>query len=58
MAIDFPSSPALNQVYTFGTRSWVWNGVGWTVIPATTGNQDYGLITGSVTGSLDYGALT
>jgi hypothetical protein len=31
MAIDFPSSPTLNQIYTFGSRSWQWNGTGWDI---------------------------
>lgn len=29
MPIDFPNSPALNQVYTDAGRSWKWNGVYW-----------------------------
>lgn len=29
MALDFPTSPTLNQVYTSGNKSWVWNGNGW-----------------------------
>lgn len=29
MAINFPTSPTLNQIYTYGTRSWKWNGEGW-----------------------------
>ena len=28
-AIDFPSSPATGQSYTFAGRTWVWNGRGW-----------------------------
>ncbi len=28
-AVIFPSSPALAQVFTFGPRSWVWNGFAW-----------------------------
>ena len=29
MALDFPASPTLNQIYTSGNKSWVWNGSGW-----------------------------
>jgi hypothetical protein len=29
MPLDFPSSPALNQVYSFGGKSWKWNGAAW-----------------------------
>ena len=27
--IDFPSSPSVNDEYTFNGRTWVWNGSGW-----------------------------
>lgn len=27
--INFPTTPALNDVYTFGTYSWKWDGSGW-----------------------------
>lgn len=29
MPADFPSTPTLNQTYTFGDRTWKWNGTGW-----------------------------
>src|SRR5215471_20984321 len=29
MPLDFPASPALNQIYTFGGISWKWNGTAW-----------------------------
>ena len=29
MAVDFPSSPTLNDIYTFGGKSWQWNGAAW-----------------------------
>jgi hypothetical protein len=29
MAITFPSSPTLNDVYTTGGRTWAWNGYAW-----------------------------
>ncbi len=31
-AIDFPNSPTLNQVFTVGTNSWIWNGSRWNVV--------------------------
>lgn len=27
--INFPTSPALNGIYTYLGRTWVWNGSGW-----------------------------
>jgi len=29
MAIDFPASPAVDQIYSEGGKSWKWNGLGW-----------------------------
>lgn len=29
MAIDFPDSPSLNEIYSSGGKSWVWNGSVW-----------------------------
>ena len=34
MALSFPSSPSINQVYTAGTSSWRWDGVSWNVVSA------------------------
>lgn len=28
-AIDFPNNPSLNQEFTVGTRTWVWDGTSW-----------------------------
>lgn len=44
MAINFPNSPALNDVYTEGNRSWTWNGVYWRATSTTigyTGSRGY-----------------
>lgn len=29
MAIDFPTPSVIGETYTFGGRTWVWNGTGW-----------------------------
>ena len=29
MSVNFPNSPTLNQLYTYGTRSWIWTGIYW-----------------------------
>jgi hypothetical protein len=39
MAIDFPNSPSLNQTFTAGGSTWVWNGVTWTLQRIPTGAQ-------------------
>lgn len=28
-AINFPTSPTVNDVYTVNNRSWVWDGTSW-----------------------------
>lgn len=40
MAIDFPSSPANNQTYTVGLKTWVYNGTSWDVRNATLSYND------------------
>lgn len=29
MAINFPLSPTLNQIYTYSGKTWKWNGYAW-----------------------------
>jgi hypothetical protein len=36
MAVDFPSSPTLNQTYTDSGKTWSWNGSGWQLVTAGT----------------------
>jgi len=38
-AIDFPNSPTVNQSYTAGGNTWIWDGVAWTLQRITTGAQ-------------------
>jgi hypothetical protein len=51
MAIDFPTSPALNEIYTYGGRSWQWNGTAWDVYSTVSGSVVTRLngLTGGVT---------
>jgi hypothetical protein len=37
VAIDFPSSPSINDTYTYAGRTWVWNGEGWQATTTTYG---------------------
>lgn len=36
--LDFPTSPALNEVYSANGKSWTWNGTSWIVTASVTGN--------------------
>lgn len=36
MAIDFPSSPTLNQTLTSGSKTWQYDGEKWVIVPAPT----------------------
>lgn len=51
MALDFPTSPALNQIYTSSGYSWQWNGTAWDVYSTVSGNvTSFNGLTGAVTG--------
>ena len=32
MPLDFPPSPSVNDPYTFGGRTWIWNGTAWVTV--------------------------
>jgi hypothetical protein len=36
MPINFPNSPSPNQLYTYDTKTWEWNGIYWEVYSALT----------------------
>ena len=39
MAINFPTSPSVNDTYSYGTRTWQWDGVAWKQISLQFGPQ-------------------
>ena len=41
-ALNFPPSPALNDIFSSGDRSWKFNGVAWQLMPRTTDNIQEG----------------
>ena len=36
MPINFPTSPSLNQIYTYNSFSWIWNGTYWDIYGTST----------------------
>ena len=49
MALDFPSGVTIGYVYTYGGRSWTWNGSAWDVYTSTTFVNTLNGFTGGVT---------
>lgn len=31
MSLSFPSNPEINDIYSYGNRTWLWNGISWIV---------------------------
>lgn len=52
MPLDFPLSPALNQVYSLGGKSWKWNGDAWETYNDNLG-VDFVETVNGVTGEVD-----
>lgn len=50
-ALDFPSSPTLNQEYTAAGRTWSWNGTSWAIVAEA-------LVSSDVTAALGYTPLS
>jgi hypothetical protein len=44
--INFPKNPAVNDTYTFGTKTWQFNGIGWTshTNSGSGGTTDYNVL--------------
>jgi hypothetical protein len=58
MALDFPTSPTLNEIYTYGGRSWQWNGTAWDVYNASSGLTQYVSKLNGLCGSINIAAGT
>ena len=51
MAINFPSSPAVNDTLAVGADTWKWNGVTWEVQPVVSPSFSNITVTGTITGN-------
>jgi hypothetical protein len=58
MALDFPTSPALNEIYSYGGRSWQWNGIAWDVYSPAGGLTQYVSKLNGLCGSINIAAGT
>ena len=58
MALDFPPSPALNEIYSYGGRSWQWNGTAWDVYSPVGGLTQYVSKLNGLCGSINIAAGT
>jgi len=52
MAINFPSSPAVNDTLAVGTDTWKWNGTTWEVQPIVSPSFSDITASGTITGDL------
>lgn len=50
MPINFPDSPSPGEVYTFGSRSWTWNGYAWSSVTTNNIVTSFNGFTGAVEG--------
>jgi microcystin-dependent protein len=49
MAVDFPSSPTLNELYTYAGRVWKWNGKAWESVSSAYGPSGIVDVTAPIT---------
>lgn len=52
MAIDFPTSPAVDQTYTYSGKVWKWNGSGWALQSNSISTVLYSITTTAVSKTL------
>lgn len=58
MAINFPNNPTVNQTYTSGTTTWVWNGTAWNISGSSSSGANPGFSTIEVAGQSDVVAVS
>ena len=46
MAINYPASPGLNEVFTVGNTTWQWDGTAWNVTSSAAGANIFATIQG------------
>lgn len=52
--LDFPPSPANNDTYSLGSRTWKFNGSGWEIVNTNVGPQGPQGAPGSVADAIVY----
>ena len=45
MPLDFPSSPSVNDTYTYDGKTWIWNGSAWLALSTAINNTAIGDVT-------------
>ena len=51
MALNFPSNPSLNQLFSLGANTWIWDGTAWNLKPPGSNLDDLSDV--NVTGAVD-----
>ena len=51
MPLNFPASPATNDTYAFGDKTWIWNGSAWLI-------QSYTLRANAANAAFDAATVT
>lgn len=41
MALNFPDNPAVNDTYTYGSNTWIWNGSAWKLQSGGSGGNNF-----------------
>lgn len=52
MPLNFPNTPALDQVYTSDEDSWIWSGIAWELVPNSSPTLTNLTVTNVITGSV------